>query len=878
MPIQALPKYTSLLLSSGQALLDPASIVKELIDNSLDACASSITIEIASNTLTSILVRDNGRGISPDDRALIGQRYCTSKIRGFEDLERVAGTSLGFRGEAVSSLVSVAERVEVTTRIEGEAVGVVLKLGRDAGKIGRELAAHAVGTSVKAMNIFHQLPVRKHTAEKDAGKTIAAIRKTVLAYVFARPKVRFSFKVLGAKTNKANFLYAPSAAGSSVEGAVRVLLGKECASQCAWIEETIDGFTFQAVCSRVGSDVAKISNMGHFLSVDHRPVATRTGALKSILTTFRQKLKAHDRAFEGVKDPFLCLNINCPLGSYDANVEPLKNDLLFVDSGCVLLVAEQFFAKIYPVQQRIAEPSDIRKDIGPGLEEPSSSASLAGRGLPDTPGRGILQSSSPRALNVLDPWTPNTKTNTGIPEAGPRSDATLPSSDPFTPLPSQIGQSMGANVNISPRIGKSNMYDWDEDELENLPPHQPTDTVEDEHNSRSRLDISANPFTFAKMSAPIHPNAAVNSVIPIRSTAPVHSFTPMQSNMPVISTDPVRPTAAQILRDVIPLHGNNFGMPSRNRGQPLPPCTPSRSINAQYGDTSLMSLPNSTPTRPAQLPPRIPAYVPVAQLSSPMGRRQIPGGRGDTTQNGMYVVGASTRAPRTHVEHTSNGSYVMNSPAGPPAPRKRPAKTKQVLSHATPEFPPLERPEGNLDIRDMLTATKAHDRTHDKSTRYFDPATIKRLGSPSYVHPSIEAAEQNVTGAELTRDGDDDDEDHASKRQRTTRTMTRLQSANLPLNRIPIGQETHSLVVRMKPASLISFSGAVVGLKENVLPWDFIDEFSYEQELPVLCQELQSFWGEMISKLIRLKFDMEGNDIEARITSGLRHVEELNPE
>ena len=118
-------------IGSSQALAEPSSVVKELIDNALDARASTITIEVSSDTLRMIQVRDNGHGIPPGDRHLVARRHCTSKIRDLEDVKRVAGFSLGFRGEALASMAAVSGALTITTRIEGEQVAVKLELGKE---------------------------------------------------------------------------------------------------------------------------------------------------------------------------------------------------------------------------------------------------------------------------------------------------------------------------------------------------------------------------------------------------------------------------------------------------------------------------------------------------------------------------------------------------------------------------------------------------------------------------------------------------------------------------------------------------------------------------------------------------------------------------
>jgi len=134
MPIAPLPETTIRAIGSSQVLTDSASAVKELVDNALDARASSIAIEISTNALDVIQVKDNGHGIAPEDRALVCQRYCTSKIRDFSDVSKIGGNSLGFRGEALASAAEMSGSVVVTTRIEGEPVATSLTFDR-SGKI-----------------------------------------------------------------------------------------------------------------------------------------------------------------------------------------------------------------------------------------------------------------------------------------------------------------------------------------------------------------------------------------------------------------------------------------------------------------------------------------------------------------------------------------------------------------------------------------------------------------------------------------------------------------------------------------------------------------------------------------------------------------------
>lgn len=131
MPIQALPNSTSRLISSSQRFLTPACVVKELIDNAIDAGATSIAIEICPNTVDFLNVRDNGRGVPREDRAVLGKRHYTSKITTLDDLTRLGGSSLGFRGEALAGLVEVSKSVVVETRTAVEDVGEKWVLGQE---------------------------------------------------------------------------------------------------------------------------------------------------------------------------------------------------------------------------------------------------------------------------------------------------------------------------------------------------------------------------------------------------------------------------------------------------------------------------------------------------------------------------------------------------------------------------------------------------------------------------------------------------------------------------------------------------------------------------------------------------------------------------
>jgi len=136
MPIEALPPSTVSAIGSTQALTDSASLIKELVDNAIDARATTISVEISVNTLDDLRVKDNGYGITPEDRLIMCTRYCTSKIRDLTDLRNIGGRSLGFRGEALASAAEMSGCLTVSTRIEGEPTAAEIVFNRQ-GQISR---------------------------------------------------------------------------------------------------------------------------------------------------------------------------------------------------------------------------------------------------------------------------------------------------------------------------------------------------------------------------------------------------------------------------------------------------------------------------------------------------------------------------------------------------------------------------------------------------------------------------------------------------------------------------------------------------------------------------------------------------------------------
>ncbi|EUC30896.1 hypothetical protein COCCADRAFT_49062, partial [Bipolaris zeicola 26-R-13] len=357
--IAALPPPTIRQLGSSQVLIGPSSIVKELIDNALDARAKSIFVDISANTLDSIQVKDDGHGIPSDDRSLVCRRYCTSKIRDLNDLRELGGKWLGFRGEALASMAEMSSAFSVTTRVEGDPVAVKLKYSRDGELESVAHDSHPVGTTVKVMGFLEHIPVRKQMAIKDAAKCLGKIRRVMQAYALARPSARFRLRVLKAKNGNGDFSYAPKA-HATVGDAVLKIFGRDCAAQCSFTTVEADGFEIRAFLPKPTAVGSKISGHCSFVAVDARPVSSNRGTIKQMVHACKQRLGKANPSLAGVRDPFFCINIICPPGSYDPNIEPTKDDVMFEDSNIVLRVWEELLDSLYTeAVVNLDEPDDV---------------------------------------------------------------------------------------------------------------------------------------------------------------------------------------------------------------------------------------------------------------------------------------------------------------------------------------------------------------------------------------------------------------------------------------------------------------------------------------------------------------------------------------
>ncbi|KAK9367536.1 hypothetical protein V1509DRAFT_626249 [Lipomyces kononenkoae] len=346
MSIAVLSPSTKRTLVSTQVLLTPESIVRELVDNALDAGANSIYVEIDDTTVNYLCIRDNGSGIRHgEDRDLMCLPHTTSKIQKFEDLHTARVETMGFRGEALASLAEIAGKLEIITRANGDTVAERWSVRKDGSRFDTRHASQTQGTTVRAYALFQSIPVRKASYIKESRKTLMSISRLLRAIAMLRRGLRITFKVRRPISVPSVF-----SGEKSLVHCVRACLGRDAASQSEFIrEEFDDGWAIEAVLPKpeLSSQSLPKSSKREFkqvvYAVDGRPLNISLTAAKMLSKLTKQYLQSSSREL------VLC-HINTPVGrpSYDVNIEPGKDDVLFYDERNVLEKWTQILKKIYP--------------------------------------------------------------------------------------------------------------------------------------------------------------------------------------------------------------------------------------------------------------------------------------------------------------------------------------------------------------------------------------------------------------------------------------------------------------------------------------------------------------------------------------------------
>jgi DNA mismatch repair protein MutL len=310
--ISLLPPLLVNQIAAGEVIERPASVVKELVENSLDSGACELVIELEQAGIKRICVRDDGGGIAREDLALAVSRHATSKIASLEDLASVE--SLGFRGEALPSIASVA-RVELISRQAGAEQAWHLSAdGSDSSGEPRP-AAHPVGTTVDVRDLFYRVPARRkflRTERTELGHVEQLLRRLALA----RPDVAFSVRHNGRDLLD---LRAASASASMPRPRLQALLGESFVDNALEVEAQASGLRLTGWVARPAFSRSQADLQ--FFFVNRRAV--------------RDKLVAHAvrQAFQDVlhhgRHPAYVLSLEIDPRQVDVNVHPAKHEVRF---------------------------------------------------------------------------------------------------------------------------------------------------------------------------------------------------------------------------------------------------------------------------------------------------------------------------------------------------------------------------------------------------------------------------------------------------------------------------------------------------------------------------------------------------------------------
>ena len=309
-PIRELPDELISQIAAGEVVERPASVVRELLDNALDAGATQITLRLASGGVRLISVEDDGAGIPPEELAIALRRHATSKIASLPELESVG--TMGFRGEALAAINSIAE-LALLSRAGGQSSAYLLD-GR-TGEI--KPAARAIGTTVEVKELFFSVPARRKFLKTDATELAHCI-EAVRRHALARPDVAFAIWHDGKLMEQ--WRSHPGATGLAQR--LADVLGEDFLAQSLAVDYTAGALR---ICGRAGlPDTARSRADQQFAYVNGRFVRDKVIA--------HAARSAYEDVLHGQRQPVYVLYVGIDPARVDVNVHPTKIEVRFRDS------------------------------------------------------------------------------------------------------------------------------------------------------------------------------------------------------------------------------------------------------------------------------------------------------------------------------------------------------------------------------------------------------------------------------------------------------------------------------------------------------------------------------------------------------------------
>jgi DNA mismatch repair protein MutL len=322
MPIQLLPSHLINQIAAGEVVERPASVVKELVENSLDAGAQAVQVDIVAGGQKLIRIRDDGKGIDKAELELALSRHATSKISSLDDLEAVA--SLGFRGEALPSIASVARLTLCSRALDSDSAW---QIEADGGDISSPApAAHPQGTTVEVHDLFYNTPARRRFLRTERTE-FGHIEKWIRRLALSRPEIAFTLT-----HNQRTVLQLVAAKDEETQ---RKRIAKVCGDafgeQCVYIEREVEGIALSGWIALPTFNRSQPDLQYWF--VNGRSVTDKTLA-HAVRHAYRDVL------FHG-RYPAYVLNLTMDPTGVDANAHPAKHEVRFRDGRRVHGVVAQ---------------------------------------------------------------------------------------------------------------------------------------------------------------------------------------------------------------------------------------------------------------------------------------------------------------------------------------------------------------------------------------------------------------------------------------------------------------------------------------------------------------------------------------------------------